>query len=218
MKFVEAKDMKNRRVRYKSDSGELVDYIGGTWAWRNNNPGNLIKGKFSDRHGAIGDAGNFAVFPDYETGKRALRSLLKISKYQNQYLGEIFKHYAPKKDGNDPENYKKLVTQFTGLSADRKLSEFNDEELEKVMSAIIRVEGFKEGEVKKVDLKKIINVREEDGVIVAYLIEEYGWVSKDQAVLFAKKGIIDAVLVEGKNGLHLRSRPDDTVLNNLSKD
>lgn len=38
---------------------------GGTKAWRNNNPGNMIysaKG-FAIRHGAIGKAGGMAVFP-----------------------------------------------------------------------------------------------------------------------------------------------------------
>jgi hypothetical protein len=210
--------MGNKTVRYEAESGQLIDYIGGTWAWRNNNPGNLKQGPFSMKNGAIGEAGGFAVFPDYDVGKKALHRLLKIKKYQEQNLSEIFKHYAPKADGNDPENYKKLVTQFTGLSPDKKLSELTDKEFEKVVNAIIRVEGYKEGTIIKINLRKIIDVKEVKGVIVSYLIEEYGWVDKARAIDFANNGIVDAVVVDGKNGRHLRTKPDNTTTNNLSKD
>jgi hypothetical protein len=176
MKFVKAKYMGNKTVRYETENGEL-----------------------------------FAVFPSYEIGENALRVLLKTKKYQERDLGELVKAYAPKEDGNDPDNYKKLVKQFTGLDSDKKLKELNSEELEKVIKAIIRVEGNVVGEIIPLKLKKIIQVSEEKGAIISYLIEEYGWVDRAKAVIFAREGVIDAVIVEGKNGEFLRSRPDETT-------
>lgn len=217
MKFVKAKYMGNKTVRYETENGELIDYKGGTWTWRNNNPDNIIKSPFANSEGSIGDAGGFAVFPSYEIGENALRVLLKTKKYQERDLGELVKAYAPKEDGNDPDNYKKLVKQFTGLDSDKKLKELNSEELEKVIKAIIRVEGNVVGEIIPLKLKKIIQVSEEKGAIISYLIEEYGWVDRAKAVIFAREGVIDAVIVEGKNGEFLRSRPDETTTNNLKK-
>jgi hypothetical protein len=52
-----------------------------TRSWRNNNPGNHAIGDFARKKGAIGFAGKipnkegkdfwFAVYPDYETGRKA---------------------------------------------------------------------------------------------------------------------------------------------------
>lgn len=217
MKFIKAKYMQNKTVRYQAETGELIDYVGGTWAWRNNNPGNIVKSPFADRHGAIGHAGGFAVFPDLEIGKEAQISLLKIKKYQEMAIWEVIKNYAPASDGNDPKNYTKLVKQFTGLDPNKKLKELDDSEFSQVIKAIIRVEGFKEGEIKPIKMKKIIDTKEEKGVLVSYKIEEYDWVDKKTAVYLAKKGIIDAVVVNGENGEFLRSKPDDTTSNNLKK-
>lgn len=215
MKFIKAKYLGNKTVRYEVDSGEYVDYVGGTWAWRNNNPGNIIKGSFANKHGAIGDAGGFAVFSSYEVGENAQRSLLKIKKYQESKIWELIKAYAPKSDGNDPDHYTKLVKDFTGLDPDRLLKSLSDEEFEKVIKAIIRVEGYKKGDVKPVKLKKVLDTKSEKGVIVSYLVEEYGWISKSKAIEFAEKEIIDAVIVQGENGKHLRSRPDESTSNNF---
>ncbi len=217
MNFIKAKYLGDRTVRYEAKNGDFVDYIGGTWAWRNNNPGNIIKSTFANKHGAIGDAGGFAIFPDYEVGENAQRALLKIKKYQEKKIWELIKTYAPESDGNDPKHYTKLVKQFTELDPERKLETLNTEEFDKVIHAIIRVEGYKEGKINPIRMKKIIDIREEKGVIASYLIEEYGWTNKSKAIDFAKRKIIDAVLVDGKNGKFLRSRPDETTSNNLKK-
>jgi hypothetical protein len=53
-------------VQYFDKDGNMVIRSGGTKAWRNNNPGNMVyhpRG-FAPRHGAIGSADGMAVFPD----------------------------------------------------------------------------------------------------------------------------------------------------------
>ena len=52
----------------------------GTKTWRNNNVGNLKyfkKGSFANRNGSIGVANQMALFPDIETGRKALIKSLK---------------------------------------------------------------------------------------------------------------------------------------------
>ena len=217
MKFVEARFIGKQTVRYKTDNGELVDYIGGTWAWRNNNPGNIIKSTFAIKNGAIGSAGGFAVFPDYKTGAQAQVQLLKLNKYQQRKIWEIIQIYAPSSDGNDPQNYTNLVKKFTGIDPDKRLKDLNEIDFNKVIQAIIKVEGFKVGQIIVLRMKKILNVKIENEIIVAYEVEEYGWLDKKQALEFTKMGLIDAVIVTTDKNIYLRSRPDETKTNNLKE-
>ncbi len=61
----------------------------GSKSWRHQNPGNVNHGDFAQRHGEIGFACPydpkkklcFAIFPDYETGRKAFAALLKTEKY-----------------------------------------------------------------------------------------------------------------------------------------
>jgi hypothetical protein len=69
MRFVRAIQGKKNSVIYFSAKGDRLICRNGTWAWRNNNPGNIIKGLKARKLGSIGTAGGFAVFPDYETGR-----------------------------------------------------------------------------------------------------------------------------------------------------
>lgn len=68
-------------------------------AVRNNNPGNIKYGEFAKRHGAVKgdpstDGGNFAVFPDVESGMQALQSLLKTKNYKNLPVEDAIKRWT----------------------------------------------------------------------------------------------------------------------------
>jgi len=68
---------------------------------------------------------------------------------------------------------------------------------------------------------KIIHIvdvkRNKDRKIESYFIEGKGWVTKNRAITLAINGDIDnVVIVEGKNGIYLRSRPDKKNNNNFS--
>jgi hypothetical protein len=67
-KYIKAEAGPGNSVIYTDTSGKQWQFEGGNRPWRNQNPGNLVPGKVSKRNGAIGKAGGFAVFPDYETG------------------------------------------------------------------------------------------------------------------------------------------------------
>ncbi len=119
---------------------------GGSRAWRNNNPGNIRGGEFAQAHGAMGEAGGFAVFPDYATGREALKSLLRTQNYQSLTINEAIRRYAPPNE-NDTGRYQQLIEQFTGLPGNTPMNTLTEEQLEKVADAIERIEGWREGTV-----------------------------------------------------------------------
>src|SRR5574337_432171 len=127
MPFRKAKTAnKGMTVVYSGDSSVLVKK-NGTIAWRNNNPGNLVCGSFSKSHGAVGCNNGKAVFPDTEAGRKAQTALLKTPKYQNSTIEETIKAYAPPKE-NPTEKYIQYVTNKTGMSRDKKLSDMTSQE------------------------------------------------------------------------------------------
>ncbi len=218
--FVRAKETGHKEVTYWRADGSSVRFIGGSRAWRNQNPGNVIsKGNFAKNHGAIGTAGGFAIFPNYETGKAALFSLLKTKEYQSLTIDKVVERYAPK-SSNDTRRYKVLVQKFTGLDLNRKLSTLSDDELERLAKAIERIEGQDPGKIidsQESEKKKISAVRKnKKGVINKYYVAEFGWLSKSEAIELASQGKIDAVVATSRSGnAYLRTRPDQTALNNL---
>lgn len=72
-------------IEYSDGTVEIRS--GGTVSWRNNNPGNLRNYSFSQRHGSIGQAHKFAVFPNEDTGQRAMLALLKSPQYKSPHSG-----------------------------------------------------------------------------------------------------------------------------------
>jgi len=144
-KYVSARDGEKNSVIYVADDGAEYLHSGGSRAWRNNNPGNLIAAEKSGL--AIGKGGRFAVFPDHKTGLAALKFVLN-KVYSNTRLDDVFEKYAPSSDNNDPDRYIKQVKQYSGLDSSRTVGNLNEEELNKFMAAIQRVEGWIVGKIE----------------------------------------------------------------------
>lgn len=112
--------------------------------WRNNNPGNIEFGEFARRMGAIGSDGRFAVFPDYETGRKAKEALIFEGKgYASKTLREAIARYAPPSE-NDTGAYQRAVLQAVG-GHDKRMSDYTTAERGAIMNAMQRFEGFKTG-------------------------------------------------------------------------
>lgn len=134
-------------VIYVMNTGEMVCRRGGTCAWRNNNPGNLVYSEFSREQGAIGKgAREFAVFPDRETGRKALAALLRTDKYSKLTVTNAIKRYCPSTE-KDLRNYLNHLVKSTGININSKLGGLNDITLEKVADAICVIEGWREGKI-----------------------------------------------------------------------
>jgi hypothetical protein len=219
--FVKTEEISRNRVRYTDSSGKNFTYSKGSWAWRNNNPGNIRKPSEENvPAGVIGLAGGFLVFSSYEAGFNALQTLLKKDFYQDLTIFEVVAKYAPTKDKNDVKNYRKILIQVTQLDLNIKLKSLNEAQFLLLCKAIQRVEGFQVGEViEEVSKKKILDVKKnKDNLIVQYLIEDIGWLPKAKAINLVEKDLVDAVIVNRQSGyVFLRSRPDNTKTNNLGK-
>ena len=137
-------------VIYVRSNGERIKRSGGTVAWRNNNPGNIINSRFAFNNGAIGVAGRFAIFPDEQTGMMAIKSLLRSNAYVNLTISQAIHKWAPAADNNNPARYTRHVSQLTGLDATRTINSLSDAELDSVANAIRTHEGWRVGTEQRI--------------------------------------------------------------------
>jgi len=105
--FIKAEQGLYHAVIYSDKSGKYFRFSGGTWAWRNHNPGNIRPGKISKRNGQIGVAGSFAVFSDYKSGHQALLDALRTT-FGNMSIDQLVAQYAPAHE-NNTAMYKKFI-------------------------------------------------------------------------------------------------------------
>jgi hypothetical protein len=216
-KYLHAEGGSGNSVIYTDSDGKKFQFSGGNWTWRNHNPGNLRPGAVSRRNGQIGVAGGFAVFPDFDSGNRALKDSLKVA-HGNESLEQMIQSYAPPKE-NDTPKYLRFLRKRTGVKDNRKISSFSKAEFEKLWQAISVMEGKpKEGTIIELKDKKRINgvKKNKKGTITAYHVEGLGWIPKPAAIRLTKTGEIDAVTATSRSGkLFLRTRPDKSEGNNL---
>jgi hypothetical protein len=69
-------------------------WYSGSRSFLNNNPGNIRYGEFARAHGATGEAGGFAVFPNEAAGTSAQRALWGTSGYANLPLGQALSRWG----------------------------------------------------------------------------------------------------------------------------
>jgi hypothetical protein len=240
--FVKAEDGPNNSVIYYDEEGnksirywkryddEPVNQAS-TRSWRNNNPGNLIIGDFARQNGAIGYAGiiagtkyRFAVFPAYDTGRRAQAKRLKEgSLYIDLTLNEFVRKYTGVKPGvPDTEeviNYRKAIRFFTKFDMDRTIRSLNDEEYENLLDAMKKHEGWREGREEYVEVKKILGIHfNKKRVIFEFLVGDSVtnmWISKQEAIALAKEGRLHAIVVHAKRGVYLRPEYHHTPFKQL---
>lgn len=147
IKYVESGD---GFVVYAMKDGTKIKRSGGSAAWRNNNPGNIIKSKFAESHGGVGSAGRFAVFPDENTGLNAIISLLRGSTYNSLQLRQVYHKWAPASDGNNrPDAYARHVSEKSGVPLDTVIKDLNDSEIMRVARAMQVIEGWKIGKEER---------------------------------------------------------------------
>jgi hypothetical protein len=129
-------------VHYFDENGNLTIRSGGTRAWRCNNPGALLKSKYSvsKKRRAIGSAGygdyEYAVYPDYETGHEALVLMLRGNIYGPLTLTQASKKYVEE----DPGHARKIA-QMAKLDPNRTIRSLNDEEFERYWKAFEKMKN-----------------------------------------------------------------------------
>ena len=133
-----------REVIYIGADGRTHRRVGGTLAWRNNNPGNIICSDFTRNNGMIGCGGRFAIFPSESVGMEAVKTLLQSKSYRNLTIAGAINRWAPPFENNTAA-YQRRLGQLTGLSIDTPMSALNAEQLTRVANAIKQIEGWQPG-------------------------------------------------------------------------
>ncbi|MEL6792428.1 MAG: TIGR02594 family protein, partial [Pseudomonadota bacterium] len=130
---------------FVDEAGREIARVGGSRAWRNNNPGNIRKGDFAANQGAVGDDGQFAIFPTEAAGQAALEALLRGATYGALTLAKAINRYAPPVE-NDTNAYLDFVVEQTGINPSAILGDLRIADIRKITAAIRRKEGWLPGE------------------------------------------------------------------------
>lgn len=112
-------------------------------SYRNNNPGNIRFGKFSQGYGAIDDGGGYAKFPTVNQGLAAMVDLLAVKSYRTLTLEAAIARYAPAEDQNKPREYAAHVAAAAMVSISQRLDGMDPFQILDVIRAMIRFEGWK---------------------------------------------------------------------------
>lgn len=181
---------------------------GGTLAWRCNNPGLVHShSNISTQHRPIGRCGQYPVFPDIATGRKALISWLKLDSYYSKPLLAIAQFYSP----DNPSEYLTKLCLLSGLEQSTAPSRLSPKQFDKLVWAVEELAGAhqKVGDESFERLPKIIGkFSTHHGKTDHYLIADKRTLSKEEAINEVKAERIDAVVVHRSDATeYLRSRP-----------
>lgn len=213
-KYVKAKSGPKNSVIYTDSDGKQWIFKGGNRPWRNQNPGNLVPGDVSKRNNAIGAAGGFAIFPDYESGHKALVDSLKNT-HGNKDIKRLMEVFAPQIQ-NDTKKYIKFIQKKTEVIDNTKIKDFSKDQFEKLWKSIEQMEGWgaKPGTIRSLEKKaQIVGVHfDKHGIIDSYNIEGFGLVSKITGINLTESGKVDAVVCISSHGNpFLKGRPRHAI-------
>ena len=180
--FFSAIPGKAHSVIYTDIEGRHFRFSGGTWAWRNHNPGNLRpkkRGQFKDQ---IGVVDNFVSFPTDQSGHDAFIKDLKEN-YMNDSIDKMIRHFAPPNE-NDTKRYAKFLHEKTGVYDDRPLKDFTSTQFKKLWMAIQKKEGYKVGIITEVFRVTRVDVLQKN--LYQFYLENNQSLSEDQCIKMAK--------------------------------
>ena len=235
--WIKAEGNPDRSVTYSDkDGNKLTRYLDskatnpprGTKSWRHQNPGKVTHGDFSKRQGEIGFACYpnpddpkkklcFAIFPDYDTGKKAFATLMKTENYIDLTLNQFPRRYTGILKDGIPDTkavveYRNNLQKISKFDMDRKIRSFTGEEYERLLDAIQRCEGWYPGDEKLEPAPdKIIGVKFIKHKAAEFLIQTVNgskkWLTLAQAIARAEAHQLFAVVVHGPHGIYLRPYP-----------
>lgn len=104
-------------IAFQDLEGKILEKrVGGSRAWRNNNPGNIKFNEWAVKMGAIGqDDQGFAIFPTLDIGTRAAKALMKTEQFASMTISEFSKSITPTMFGEKKE---KIEEGLKGLNLD----------------------------------------------------------------------------------------------------
>jgi len=186
-RFVKAVPGKMHSIIYTDIDGRHYRFYGGTWAWRNHNPGNVYAGPISKKHNRIGIVGPFAIFPDDASGHASLLDSL-IATFGNMSIHKMIYIFAPPKD-NPTKKYEKMIRERTGIYDDRPIKKFTKDQFKKLWEAIENFEGYKVGKITEVFRVTSVEIIRKN--LYKFYLDEQNWISESRCISMAKKGKLE---------------------------
>ena len=116
----------------------------GSFAWLNNNPGNITgrpNGPDFGQYPGKFNWHNFLIFPTWADGYDAIAKLLRTNLYATKSILDAFKTYAPASDGNDPVTYANAVAAALGVPNSTTVGDLDDEQMLVMQDKIQEIEG-----------------------------------------------------------------------------
>ena len=133
----------------KRSDGTIEKRIGNR-NWRNNNPGNVEFGSFTQKHGALSGDPRFAIFPTYEAGRNAKRELIFQGKnYTNLSLSQAIARYAPPSENNTNAYIAGVLGAVGGI--EKFMKDYVTSEQDAILNAMQRIEGWVVGRVELIE-------------------------------------------------------------------
>ncbi len=186
-RFIQAVGGMKSSVIYTDVDSRSYRFSGGTWTWRNHNPGNIWSGTISKKHDQIGVTQKFAIFPDDESGRAALLDVL-ITTYGDMSIHDMIYEYAPPKE-NPTKKYEKLLREKTGVYDDTLIKNFTETQFDELWKAIEQMEGYKVGDI--IEVFQITGVTKIDKNVYQYCLRDGNWVSETECINLAKRGMVE---------------------------
>lgn len=122
----------------------------GTFAWLNNNPGNLTGQPGGPDYGQYANKfnwHNFLIFPSADVGYNAIAALLRGPGYRDLDILAAFRRYAPASDGNTPDVYAAQVAAAAGVPQSTRVGDLDDAQMSLMQDKIREIEGARAGQV-----------------------------------------------------------------------
>jgi hypothetical protein len=149
---------------YQGHGGEIYNYVihadeiargrphmrnkEGSFAWLNNNPGNITGVPGGPDFGQYPGKFNwhsFLIFPTWAVGYDAIAKLLRSPSYVDLSILDAFKKYAPESDGNDPVSYANAVAAALGVPVSTRVGDLDDGQMTVMQNKIQEIEGASAG-------------------------------------------------------------------------
>ncbi|WP_272683272.1 hypothetical protein [Providencia sp. PROV156] len=160
---------------YKTENGDVIRE-GGSRAWRNNNPSNMIWGKAAQSLGAIGHDTNaqghtMAIFPNKEMGDKARQWMLFESNWAKQLstkgdygagLGYKDKTVSQAITSHSPPEYNNTAAYISEALAaiggqDKRMGDLTTDERKQLIAVIDKKEGWDVGKEYSLNAKKTLD-------------------------------------------------------------
>lgn len=164
--FVRAVYYRDKKtVHYFDEDNEETLYIGGSFAWRMNNPGNLAKPGRRVIPGVIGYAQRtssknslFCIFENPEAGEKARISLLK-EVYGKSTIASMMEKYAPRPE-NDTDGYIAFLCKEASVPKTTVVGEMTPAQFNAMVKAMEVREGNFAGKIVKLGTPKNVALRD----------------------------------------------------------